>query len=232
MSRVADNNNATPETITFPGTFIADSASGWSSVLYQDTGPTPGALDAGDPAVNNATTFVLAPGASVTLFVKVTAPLTATVGQTDTTTITATYNGGASTTSATDITTVIAGVLNLVKDQALDANCDGVPDTAYSNGTITAKPGQCVRYRITATNNGTANVTSVVISDATPTNTVYNTGALCPASGAAVAATTVGTVATTPAVGNCVANVTVSATVGMLTPSQNAVLTFGVQINQ
>ena len=226
------NNGNTPETITFPGAFLTDSTAAWSSVLYRDTGATPGALDAGDAAVNNATTFVLAPGASATLFVKVTAPLTATVNQTDTTTVTATYNGGASTTSATDITTVIAGVLNLVKDQALDAACDGTPDTAYTNGTITARPGQCVRYRITATNNGTANVTSVVISDATPANTVYNTGALCPASGAAVAATTVGTIATTPAVANCVANVTVSATVGTLTPSQNAVMTFGVQINQ
>ena len=226
------NNGNTPETITFPGAFLTDSTAAWSSVLYRDTGTTPGALDAGDAAVNNATTFVLTPGASATLFVKVTAPLTATVNQTDTTTVTATYNGGASTTSATDITTVIAGVLNLVKDQALDAACDGTPDTAYTNGTITARPGQCVRYRITATNNGTANVTSVVISDATPANTVYNTGALCPASGAAVAATTVGTIATTPAVANCVANVTVSATVGTLTPSQNAVITFGVQINQ
>ena len=227
------NNGNTTETISFPaGTFLTDSTALWSSVLYRDNGSTPGALDGTDSSVSAATTFTLAPGASATLFVKVTAPLTATVGQTDTTTVTAAYNGGASTTSATDITTVVAGVLNLVKDQALDANCDGIPDTAYGNGTITAKPGQCVRYRITATNNGTANVTSVVISDATPTNTVYNTGALCPASGAAVAATTVGTVATTPAVGNCVANVTVSATVGTLTPSQNAVLTFGVQINQ
>ena len=110
--------------------------------------------------------------------------------------------------------------------------CHPFTHTAYGNGTITARPGQCVRYRITATNNGTANVTNVVVSDSTPANTVYNTGALCPASGAAVAATTVGTIATTPAVANCVAAVSVSATVGTLTPSQNAVVTFGVQVNQ
>ena len=227
------NSGNTTETISFPaGTFLSDSAATWSSVLYRDNGTTPGALDAGDTAVSAATTFTLAPGASATLFVKVTAPLTATVGQTDTTTIIAAYNSGASTTSATDITTVIAGVLTLTKDQALDAACDGTPDTAYGNGAITARPGQCVRYRITATNNGTANVTNVVVSDSTPANTVYNTGALCPASGAAVAATTVGTIATTPAVANCVAAVSVSATVGTLTPSQNAVVTFGVQVNQ
>ena len=228
------NNGNTTETISFPaGTFLTDSTATWSSVLYLDalsTG-TVGALDVLDPSISSATTFTVAPGASRTLFAKVTAPLTATAGQTDTTTITAAYNGGASTTSATDITTVISGVLTLVKEQALDAACDGTPDTAYGNGTISAKPGQCVRYRITATNNGTANVTNVVVSDSTPANTEYNTGALCPASGAAVAATTAGTIATTPAVANCVAAVSVSATVGTLTPSQNAVITFGVEVN-
>jgi trimeric autotransporter adhesin len=234
---IANNGNVT-ETISFPaGTFLVDSAATWSSVLYRDNGTTPGALDAGDTSVSSSTSFTLAPGASATLFVKVTAPLTATAGQTDTTTVTAAFNAGASTTSATDITTVISGVLNLVKDQALDAACDGTPDTAYSNGTITARPGQCVRYRITATNSGTANVTSVVLSDQTPANTVYNTGGTCFPAGAPGtfgAATTVGTVGTTPAgaAANCAASVTVSATVGTLTPSQNAVLTFGVQVNQ
>ena len=227
------NNGNTTEAITFPaGTFLTDSTASWSSVLYRDNGTTPGALDAGDTSVSSATTFNLAAGTSATLFVKVTAPLTAPAGQTDTTTIIAAYNGGASTTTATDITTVIAGVLNLVKEQALDAACDGTPDTAYGNGTISAKPGQCVRYRITATNVGTANVTNVVVSDSTPANTVYNTGALCPASGAAVAATTAGTIATTPAAGaNCSAAVSISATVGTLTPAQNAVITFGVEVN-
>jgi trimeric autotransporter adhesin len=234
---ITNNGNVT-ETISFPaGTFLTDSAATWSSVLYRDNGTTPGALDAADTSVSSATTFTLAPGASATLFAKVTAPLTATAGQTDTTTVTAAYNSGASTTSATDITTVISGVLNLAKDQALDAACDGTPDTAYGNGTITARPGQCVRYRITATNSGTANVTSVVLSDSTPANTLYNTGGTCfpaGAPGSFGAATTVGTVATTPAgaAANCAASVTVSGTVGTLTPSQSAVLTFGVQVNQ
>ena len=226
------NNGNVTETMTFPGSFVADSTAAWSSVLYRDNGTTPGALDAGDVSVGAATTFTLAPGASITMFVKVTAPLTATVGQTDTTTITVTYNGGGSTTSATDITTVIAGVLTLAKEQALDAACDGTADTAFGNGTISAKPGQCVRYRITASNNGTANVTNVVVSDSTPANTVYNTGALCPASSTAVAATTVGTIATIPAAGaNCSAAVSISATIGTLTPSQSAVVTFGVEVN-
>ena len=228
--------NAT-EAITFVGGFLTDSAATWSSVLYRDNGTTPGVLDAGDTAVSTATTFTLAPGASVILFAKVTSPLTATAGQTNTTTITVTYDLGALTTVATDITTVISGVLNLVKDQALDAACDGAPDTAYSAAPITARPGQCIRYRITATNNGTANVTNVVVSDSSPANAVYNTGGTCfpaGAPGSFGAATTLGTVATIPAgaAANCAAAVTVNATIGTLTPAQAAVVTFGMQVNQ
>ena len=225
------------EGITFVGAFLADSGASWSSVLYRDNGTTPGVLDAGDTSVSAATTFNLAPGATATLFAKVTAPLTATTGQTNTTTITVTYDLGAFTTVATDITTVISGVLNLVKEQALDAACDGTPDTAYGAGAITARPGQCVRNRITATNNGTANVTSVVVSDSSPANAVYNTGGTCfpaGAPGAFGAATTVGTVATVPAgaAANCAAGVTVNVNVGTLTPAQSEVLTFGMQVNQ
>ena len=232
------NNGNVAETISFPaGTFLTDSQATWSSALYRDDGTTLGALDAGDTNVTASTTFVLAPGASATLFVRVTAPLTATIGQTDTTTLTAAYNAGATTTTVTDITTAIAGVLNLIKAQALDATCDGTNDTAFSNGSIVALPGQCVRYRITATNNGTANVTSVLLSDSTPANTVYNTGGTCfpeGAPGAFGAATTVGTVATVPAgpLANCTAAVSISATVGTLVPLQSAVFTFGVQVTQ
>jgi trimeric autotransporter adhesin len=228
--------NAT-EIYTFPATFLTDSAATWSSVLYRDNGTTPGVLDAGDTAVSTATTFSLAPGASVILFAKVTAPLTATTGQTNTTTITVEWDAGAETTFATDITTVISGVLNLIKDQALDAACDGTPDAAYGPGPITARPGQCVRYRITATNNGTANVTSVVVSDSSPANAVFNTGGTCfpaGAPGSFGAATTLGTVATIPAgaAANCAAAVTVNATIGTLTPLQAAEVTFGMQVNQ
>ncbi len=233
---LANSGNQT-ETYTFAAGFLTDSAATWSSVLYRDNGATPGVLDATDTAVSTATTFSLLPGASAILFAKVTAPLTATAGQTNTTTITVTFESGTLTTSATDITTVISGVLNLVKDQALDAACDGTPDGAYGNAPITARPGQCVRYRVTATNSGTANVTSVVLSDSSPANSVYNTGGTCfpaGAPGSFGAATTVGTIATTPAgaAANCAAAVTVSATVGTLTPSQTAQLTFGVQVNQ
>jgi uncharacterized repeat protein (TIGR01451 family) len=211
------NNGNVSEAITFSAPITSDTQAGWSSVLYQDTN-TNGVLDAADQAVSTATTFTLTPGQSVTMFVKVSAPSGAAIGAIDTTTARAGYN--ATFATAQDQTTVIAGELRLLKEQALDANCDGVPDTAFGQANITAGavPGSCVIYRITATNAGTANVTSVVVSDATPAFTVYTNN---PA-----ASTTVGTI-TAPANG---AAGTISATVGTLTPSQSAVIIFAVKI--
>lgn len=211
------NNGNVSEAITFTAPITSDNQAGWSSVLYQDTN-TNGVLDAADQAVSTATTFTLTPGQSVIMFVKVTAPSGAAVGAIDTTTARAGYN--ATFATAQDQTTVIAGQLRLVKQQALDANCDGVADTAFGQANITtgAVPGACVIYQLTATNSGTANITNVVVSDATPAFTVYNNN---PA-----ASTTVGTI-TAPANGTAG---TISATVGTLTPGQSAVIIFAVKI--
>jgi uncharacterized repeat protein (TIGR01451 family) len=217
---VANTGNVT-ETISFSAPITSDSLSGWGSVLYQDNGTTAGILDPGDSAVTTSTTFNLAPGASVTVFVKVNAPAGAPTGAIDATTVVAKYNSGASSTSATDSSTVINGNLQLLKEQALDSGCNNSPGS-FGQGDITvgAVPGACVIYRITATNVGAANVTSVVVSDATPAFTVYNS---TPA-----ASTTVGTISA-PANGTAG---TITATVGTLTPGQSAVITFSVKITQ
>jgi len=123
--------------------------------------------------------------------------------------------------TVTDSTTVIVGNVTLVKAQGLDLTCSGTPTGGYSTATIStgAVPGVCIDYQITVTNIGSANATSVIVSDATPAFTVLSTTA---------PATTVGTV-TAPASG---ASGTVVATVGTLTAGQSAVLTFGVKIQQ
>jgi uncharacterized repeat protein (TIGR01451 family) len=177
----------------------------------------------------------------VKLFVKVLSPASAAAGDINTSSLTATVTGlinlvaAPAAAIAVDNTTVIVGQVLLSKTQALDANCDGISDAGaglgFSNASITtgAKPGACVLYQITATNVGTANVTTVVISDATPANTTYNTGAVCPAAGTVVAASTiVGAVVTPPT--NCAAG-TISVAVPTLTPGQTGVVSFGVQIN-
>src|SRR4029078_4963787 len=123
--------------------------------------------------------------------------------------------------TATDQTTVLNGQIQIVKRQALDADCDGNPETAFTNANITAGaiPCACLRYEITVKNVGTASVSNLVVSDATPANTVY--------SNAVPASTTVGTIST-PANG---AAGTVTATVGSLAPGQSAVIVIGIRIN-
>ena len=199
----------------------------FSTIVYRDANNN-GVIDAGDPVINvPADLGPIAPGASVRLLVRVSATGGAAAGITNTTTLTATTSGSVNavaapaTVSSTDTTTVIAGNLVLLKEQALDANCDGIADTAFSNANISAgaTPGACVRYRVTITNIGTSDVISVVLSDATPANTTYH---------AAVAATTSQGSVTAPAAGS---TGTVSASVGTLAAGASAVVNFGVRIN-
>ena len=224
------------------------SGNGWTSVVYWDKDNS-GTLNATDPVVTDL--FSLSGGTngasvaagldvaeSATLFVKVFAPLGAAVNDINTTTITATAATAINAVAAPaavsnqDNTTVIAGQVRLVKTQALDALCDGYADTAFSTADLQGNPGQCIRYQVVATNAGTADVTSLVVSDSTPANTTYHaaTDAGCTANvGAApvAASTTVGTVTATPA---CGAAGTISINVGTLTPTQSATIQFGVRI--
>ena len=207
---------------------LLQTQAGFTAIVYLDVNNN-NIIDAGDVAINTAADLgPIAAGTSKQLLVKVTASSGVGIGVVDTSTLTATtavaINGVAApaVVSATDTTTVISGNIVLLKEQALDANCDGVADTAYGVATITtgAIPGACIRYRVTATNNGSANVISLVLSDATPVDTTYistNPAVTVPASAI-----------TAPATGSAG---TISATIGTLTPSAAVVLTFGVKIN-
>jgi trimeric autotransporter adhesin len=196
-------------------------------VIYRDANNN-GVIDATDPVINVAADLgPVAAGASVKLLVRVTANAGVAAGITDTTTVTVTTAGVVNGTAApavvsnADGTTVIAGNLVLLKEQALDATCDGIADTALSNANVSvgAVPGACIRYRVTITNIGTSDVVSVVLSDATPANTTY--------SASVPAAASQGTV-TAPASG---AIGTISASVGTLAPGGSATVSFGVRIN-
>ncbi|HTU67628.1 MAG TPA: hypothetical protein VMF52_16880 [Steroidobacteraceae bacterium] len=217
----------------------AASNSGFTSVVYWDKNNN-GTLDPTDPIVTSVADFTggtngastaagLDPGEVARLFVKVSAAPGAAAGVTDTTTLTATVTGTiggqAAPTGifATDTTAIVGSNLTLVKMQAIDANCDGTPEGSYATSPLgtNAVPGACIRYQITATNAGVANITALLLNDFTPANTTYH------GSGAA-AAVTVGSVTTVPGNGSTGA---VQATVGTLTPGQTAVLTFGVRID-
>lgn len=228
---------------------MTGATSGWNNVIYWDRN-NDGVLDAADPVITDLAQLTLGTGGasvaagldvgeSARILVRVFASGAAAIGDVNTVTVTATVigaiNGTAAPTavSATDATTVIAGQVRLVKEQALDANCDGTADGAFSQVQIAAAPGACVRYRITATNEGTSNVLTLVISDSTPANTRYHVGAGgCPGTfGTAPAAATTlpGVIALTS--GACGTSATFQVTVATLLPSQSVVVTFGVQID-
>ena len=209
-------------------TLAESQASGFTSIVYLDVNNN-NVIDASDIVINTAADLgAFAINQSKQLLVKVTALAGVGIGVVDTTTLKATTTGlinavaAPATVIATDATTVISGNVVLIKMQALDAACDGTADTPYSTVTITtgAVPGACIRYQITATNNGNANVTGLVVSDSTPASTTY--------SATVAAATTPVSPVTAPA--NLTAG-TISATVGTLTPSASVVLNFGVKIN-
>lgn len=209
-------------------TLVASSSqSGFSTVVYRDVNAN-GVIDAGDVVINAASDLGAIPaGASVNLLVRATAPSGAAPGTINTITLTLTPSGtvndtaSGSAVSATDTVTVIAGTLVLVKEQAIDAACDGTPDAAFGNSNISAgaTPGACLRYRITLTNHGTSDVLNVTVNDATPASTTYH--AVVPA------AVSQGSV-TTPL---AAASGSVSGSIGTLAPSASATMTFGVRIN-
>jgi uncharacterized repeat protein (TIGR01451 family) len=205
----------------------ANNQVGWSSALYHDTNNN-GVLDGGDLAISDLGSLGgIAPGTTVRLFVNVFAPAGAALGSVNVSTLSATttnvgyVSAAPPVTTADDNTTVINGQLQLVKQQALDGGCDGVPDAAYTLANLTtgAIPGACLRYEITVTNVGTATVNNVVVSDATPPGTTYS--ATVPAS------TTVGGVVA-PANG---ATGAITAAIGPLGPGQSAVVVFGIRID-
>lgn len=209
-------------------------SAGWNNVVYLDSNNN-GTLDPADAVVSGTTLAALAPATSVRLFVKVLSPASAAAGDINTSSLTATITGVINAVAApaaaiaVDNTTVIVGQVILAKTQALDAACAGnFAGATFSNAPITvgAVPGACVLYKITATNVGTANVTSVIVSDATPANTTYNSFA-----GVSPATTTLGTIGSPTALPTTLTAGTISANVGVLTPGQSAVITFGVKIN-
>lgn len=135
----------------------------------------------------------LSPNESINILVKVEAPSNATAGQADLSIVTITPKGELNSIAApvavtvTDKTTVNIGQVRLEKLQALDDDCNGLPNVGSNFGTSTlqAKPGACIIYQIKAVNDGNQAVTKVVITDAVPSYTTLGStpaAALDPAS--------------------------------------------------
>ena len=229
-------NNGTVTEGTSAGSLpytLTNTQSGWTTTLYVDlnnngladnnelvTGNDLGALIATYNADNNNISGLEA-GQSIKLFIKVEAPANATAGvqNSNVLTVSPTTVSGTTTSpvSNTDLTTVNDGQIRLVKEQALDATCKGNAIGSFTQNNLSAKPGTCVVYRITATNQGNVPVTVVKINDTVPTYTTL-------VSGSASNNNTSGTVT--------VNGVAITNTVATLSGNTSAQLQFTVKIDE
>ncbi|MDH6169250.1 putative repeat protein (TIGR01451 family) [Variovorax boronicumulans] len=205
----------------------ADATLGWTTAIYLDVNGD-GQIDAGDTLVTGPQAGPLAVGASQKLLVRVFAPGGASAGATDTTTVTATFTGGCGAPSATDISTVITGQIRVLKTQAADITCDGVADGAFAAAPLSLKPGQCIVYKVVATNEGTSPVTNIAINDAVPAYTSLS--ATQPT--AATQCTSTGVSGTALVYAQTATAVSCGSASNSVAPSGTATLTFAVKINQ
>lgn len=227
------NNGNIVEGVTagsLPYTLTNDqAANGWVTSLFVDLN-NDGIADANELVTgNDLGALAIVRGAAVNLLIKVQAPTNATAGTPSSVifTISPTPAGGQSVVSLvnTDLTTVTNGQVRLVKEQSL-ANCSsGAATGVYTQNTVSAKPGECVKYKITATNEGNADVTNVVISDATPAYTTLKVIA------SASPVATNATLNTSTAALLDGSTGTVAAEKTPLAPSTSAVLEFVIKVN-
>ncbi len=178
--RISNNGNTALECINVISIDL-DPQSGWSSVIYKDVNAD-AQLDAGDTPLGNQ---VLDAGQSFPILIKLFAPATASMGIKNTQTLTVsghqddgdadpiTCTGSVLTDQVQDVTTVNTSKMSIIKEQAIDADCDHSADAAFSTTAFQVQPGACVVYRLTATNTGATPVKNARIDDAAPTFTQF-----------------------------------------------------------
>jgi uncharacterized repeat protein (TIGR01451 family) len=197
-----------------------------------------GVWDSSDKLVNSLADIVgegsLTPGDTALLFSRVQVPSTGASGLSESAKIVVGTNltgpGGASVTdqntgnnAVTETVTVVSGNVAVAKVQALDAECNGEADVDFSPHPQAASPGECIVYRVTAVNVGTANADGLRIDDAVPAYTTYV------GSSAAAAGGSEASISQQPGDG---ATGAIQSKHGTLSPGQEATLTFRVRIDQ
>ena len=208
-----NNTGGSPDTFN-----LAASTDATFGTTVVPTGWTVVFKDSNGAVITNAT---VAAGGNVRVTAEVTPPAGTAPGTTDLYFRAISGTGVADRIHAAVTVAAADSLVELVKTQALDANCDGIADGPFSSAPITAGavPGACIRYTIVGTNKGVTTINLMVMNDVIPTHTTYHAGA--------AANTLLGTILApvAGAVGN------VSASVGNLAPGQSNTMSFGVKID-
>ncbi len=210
-------------TATLPAT---DLAAGWQVAVYLDVN-NDGILDSGDTLITAPLPGPLAVGGSQKFLVKVFAAAGAAVGATDTATISVAFPAGScGTPTSTATTTIVTGQIRVLKTQAIDTTCTGAVGTQVQSN-LSGKPGDCITYVVTATNEGSVAVSNLTLKDVVPAYTTMNgtqPTQQCTSNGV----TPMATIGNYSVVNNAVQCGNVSNTVP---PNATMTLTFQVKIN-
>lgn len=151
----------------------------WGQTIYNDTACS-GTISAADPIISAAVSVTA--GQKICLVLAQKVPATAQNGASNIAAINAamTYTNASPALSAT----AIVNDTTTVGQSATFKLTKMVTDVTTSTGpaiSVNGNPGDTLNYSITATNNGTGPLTSVVINDSTPAYTTF-TSASCPGS--------------------------------------------------
>ena len=233
-----DGNSAiTAGALTLP---TAGGFTTFSGTLFHDVNGD-GVADAGDIVIDNiddivigGTTGIPALG-SASVILRVQVPSTATVGLVESQTIEVATaltaasgpvtDANAANNTVTDTVTIVSGDVSLDKQQRLTNCTTGAAEggSTFTPGTVNATPGQCITYRITALNSGTADADDVIVTDATPTwTTMTDCGGTC--------AATVSTGTLSGFANNSTG--TLTGDYGTLVPGGQGIMTFTVKIDE
>lgn len=209
--------------------------SGFPTKVFYDADGS-GTINSGDPQVTTASSgAVVLPsgvgalqnGDQVQLIVQVQPDAGVADGTSNTTTLTASDDGsgqsvggvgtGSLTVSINDVTTVQAGDIAIDKSQRIQGS--GNP---YGTTNLNADPGEVIEYQIVVTNQGSATVNTVNVTDNIPSYTTQS-GAVSVSSGSVSPS-----IDTEPGDGN---TGPIEVSVGSLAPGQSFTINFAVQID-
>jgi uncharacterized repeat protein (TIGR01451 family) len=179
---------ATPgSVVSYPHTFTAGSAGtvgfsttavitppvpGWTQAVYRDLDCS-GALNGAEGAAPLTTTIAVNAGDIVCIIVRDTIPGTAPYNGQALISVTSTFNG-AQTITRHDTTTVgaAAGAGLVLAKTVRNVTLGSGPGTAN-----TARPNDVLEYIVTYTNTGSGTLSSIVVTDATPAFTTFESAA-------------------------------------------------------
>lgn len=228
LSNIAENNGTNS---TLKIELTNTQAVGWTSNVYLDVNED-GAIDGGDILLTSGAAVdsvsLTAAGTlnfndQVKFIVKVTALSGVQDGATNTTTIRILDSQDNLTTRTNDdLTEVQAGLVVVEKFQAPDVN--GSAGT-FTKNPFNVLPGDTVYYKVTIRNDGSQPVTSVSITDDTPSFTKILFAVATNVNSGTVGSVTV---TTQPAIG---ASGTIQVDVDQLDPTEEVQLTFAVKVD-